>query len=221
MILFLLIFGVVTGGMAMDAYATREQILELAGFTEEEAGNAQIDDFIINEAITEERLQLLTREKLRPYIQELIDNAPISFMRMIFLQTLDDETAEKCLGSELKTLSLMIMDGMQQTSLVVDVSNRRVYGSPYTSIFENVREAEIQFDLDERTEAAMYAILQQNDLHGLKHLYEGTYKNMYSWSLALEYEQGIVRYEKCFANNGAPDVLEEIGTQLLDLFEIQ
>lgn len=37
----------------------------------------------------------------------------------------------------------------------------------------------------------------------------------------LEYEQGIVRYEKCFANNGAPDVLEEIGTQLLYLFEIK
>ena len=104
---------------------------------------------------------------------------------------------------------------------MVDVSNRREYDNPYTSIFENVREAEIQFDLDERTEAAMYAILQQNDLHGLKHLYEGTYKNMYIWSLALEYEQGIVRYEKCFANNGAPDVLEEIGTQLLYLFEIK
>lgn len=72
-----------------------------------------------------------------------------------------------------------------------------------------------------KTDATMYAILLQNDLHGLKHLYEGTYKNMYSWSLALEYEQGIVRYEKCFANNGAPDVLEEIGNQLLDLFEIQ
>ena len=37
---------------------------------------------------------------------------PLSFMRMIFLQTLDDETVEKCLGSELKTLSLLIMDGM-------------------------------------------------------------------------------------------------------------
>lgn len=52
-------------------------------------------------------------------------------------------------------------------------------------------------------------------------IYKGTCKNMYSWSLALEYEQGIVGYEKCFANNGAPDVLEEIGTQLLDLFEIK
>ena len=35
---------------------------------------------------------------------------------------------------------------------MVDVSNRRVYDNPYTSIFENVREAEIQFDLDERAE---------------------------------------------------------------------
>lgn len=93
--------------------------------------------------------------------------------------------------------------------------------TPTRSFFENVREAKLQFDLDEKADAAMYAILQQNDLHGLKHLYEGTYKNMCSWSLALEYEQGIVRYEKCFANNGAPDVLEEIGNQLLDLFEIK
>ena len=67
-----------------------------------------------------------------------------------------------------------------------------------------MREAKLQFDLYEKTDAAMYAILLQNDLHGLKHLYEGTYKNMYSWSLALEYEQRIIRYEKYFANNAAP-----------------
>lgn len=180
---------------------SKEELMELCEFTEEEISDVDLDIFIEEYQLTEEEIKKYNmhavlrkyKDKLRQ--EEIIDERAIFYNYLVTNNKAFTKIRESQLD-DVKVIALYINSGMEQESVIVDYQKNMIYYGTQRNILS---DGVIPTWTEELTDEKKYAIRnmwEDCNIVAWKRRYIGQEDNTtgtYSWHLYLELESGKIK----------------------------
>jgi len=207
------------GGFAMaETYASREEVLMKAGFTEKDVEFIDVDQFILDEQITVELLAEISEENLRNVLQEMINRASVISHEYLFTEDHLPFSEFDIESEELQHIAIVSTNDALLPSLLVDFSEGKAYFSN-GNLFVDINLAENVTVLDSNhLENIMNAVNSANVWEWIEFYVGDMLEYPYYEAVAIQTNEGIYRYEKTGHNTNAPDTTTSFMLTLYNMF---
>lgn len=216
----LIIACVIFGGFAVaEDYVSVSEVIEKAGYAEEEVELIDIEQFIMDEQITAELLAEVSSEDLRKVLQEIIDNASGDSYEFLFNDATRPFSEFDVDSADLELIAVMSTNDALIPSLLIDLTEGKAYFSN-GNLFADVGLAEKITKLETNHLALIMEAVHSANICEWEASYEGDLNetNCYFESVAIKTSEGIYRYEKKGSYSDAPDTTTNFMLTLYKMF---
>lgn len=180
---------------------SKEELVELCEFTEEEISDVDLDDFIEEYKLTKKEIEkynmhaVLQKYKDKLNQQDIINENAIYYNYLVT----DSKALTKIRESQLdniKVIALYINKGMEQESVIVDYQKNMIYYGDQRNILYDGVIPTWTVELNDEKKTAIRDMWKECNIVSWKRRYKGKEDNStgtYSWHVYLELENGRIK----------------------------
>lgn len=205
----------VQGGAAMaETYAAPADVLNKAGMSAEEVRGVDLEKLIRRNNIIVQDLPLIDAQVLRQVIEEAVAQLPVSMMYLFADDAIDSSVVKD--WTKIRKVALRIVESGSNWNVLADFEANALYNE-YGLFFRDVS----QYTPRELTDGVKQEIIRLLEEADVMNWTTGTTNNEMhqEWDLVIEFDEGIVRFKKLYADRDTLSRMTQLGISLMKLAE--